>query len=78
MSPFPEKDLNLAGFDEDSEENIYENRRRFLNAFEGEWKIASCWQIHSDKIRYVKDFSDADDANYKMDALISDAPKVLL
>jgi len=78
VSPFPEKDLNLAGFDDDSPENIYENRRRFLNAFEGEWKIASCWQIHSDLIRHVKDFSDAADGNYKMDALVSDAPKVLL
>lgn len=77
-SPFPEKDLNLAGFDDDSEENIYENRRRFLNAFEGEWKIASCWQIHSDKIRHVKDFADADDGNHKMDALVSDASNVLL
>lgn len=77
-SPFPEKDLNLAGFDEDSEENIYENRRRFLNAFEGKWKIASCWQTHSDKIRHVKNFNDADDGNHKMDALVSDAPKVLL
>ena len=78
VSPFPEKDLNLAGFDDDSAENIYENRRRFLKAFEGEWKIASCWQIHSDLIRQVKGFSDADDGNYKMDALVSDAPKVLL
>ncbi|HEX8198377.1 MAG TPA: peptidoglycan editing factor PgeF [Pyrinomonadaceae bacterium] len=78
VSPFPEKDLNLAGFDDDSPENIYENRRRFLKAFEGEWKIASCWQIHSDLIRHVKDFSDSEDGNYKMDALVSDAPKVLL
>jgi hypothetical protein len=78
VSPFPDKNLNLAGFDEDSAENIAENRRRFLNVFEGEWKIASCWQIHSDKIRHVKDFADADDDNYKMDALISDAPNVLL
>jgi hypothetical protein len=78
VSPFPEKDLNLAGFDDDLPENIYENRRRFLNAFEGEWKIASCWQIHSDLIRHIKDFSDADDGNYKLDALVSDAPKVLL
>ena len=77
-SPFPEKNLNLAGFDEDSAENIYENRRRFLNLFEGDWKIASCWQIHSDKIRHVKHFADADDDNYKMDALVSDAPGVLL
>ncbi|MDQ4123176.1 MAG: peptidoglycan editing factor PgeF [Acidobacteriota bacterium] len=77
-SPFPEKDLNLAGFDDDLAENIYENRRRFLKAFEGEWKIASCWQVHGDKIRFVKDFADADDGNHKMDALISDARRILL
>ena len=28
VSPFPSNDLNLAGFDEDSAENIHENRRR--------------------------------------------------
>src|SRR5918997_4346077 len=67
VSPFPDKNLNLAGFDEDTAENIAENRRRFLNVFEGEWKIASCWQTHSSLIRHVKDFADADDGNHKMD-----------
>src|SRR5437879_2842126 len=35
VSPFPAGDLNLAGFNEDTAENIFENRRRFLSAFDG-------------------------------------------
>src|SRR5438094_654374 len=30
VSPMPQDALNLAGFNEDDAENIYENRRRFL------------------------------------------------
>lgn len=78
VSPFPANDLNLAGFDEDSADNIFENRRRFLNVFDGHFRLASCWQIHSAKIRHVKDFEDAKDGDYQMDALTSDAENVLL
>src|ERR1044072_3380580 len=51
VSPFPENALSLAGFDDDSAENIYENRRRFLHVFEGEWRLASCWQGPSAGVR---------------------------
>jgi YfiH family protein len=78
VSPFPENALNLAGYDDDSAENIAENRRRFLSVFEGDYVIASCWQIHSANIRHVKNIEDAKDGDFKMDALISDAEKVLL
>lgn len=78
VSAFPANDLNLAGYDEDLEENIAENRRRFLNVFPGEWRLASCWQIHSDLIRHVKSYEDAADGNHRMDALVSDVPGVLL
>ena len=78
VSDFPQNSLNLAGYDEDSAENIEENRRRFLSVFAGEWRLASCWQTHSDLIRHVKNFADAADGNHKMDALISDVPGVLL
>jgi polyphenol oxidase len=78
VSPFPANDLNLAGYDEDSAENIAENRRRFLSLFAGDWRLASCWQVHSDLIRHVKNLEDAADGNYKMDALISDVENVLL
>src|SRR5258706_9221209 len=43
VSPFPESSLNLAGFDEDAVENIAENRRRFLNVFDGNYRLATVW-----------------------------------
>lgn len=78
VSAFPEKSLNLAGYDEDSAENIAENRRRFLRVFEGDFHLASCWQIHSADVRHVKDLADAKDGDHKMDALVSDVRGVLV
>jgi YfiH family protein len=78
VSAFPKNSLNLAGYDEDSAENIAENRRRFLSVFEGDYALASNWQIHSADVRVVKDLDAAKDGNYKMDALVSDATRVLL
>ncbi len=78
VSDFPENSLNLAGYDEDSAENIAENRRRFLSVFDGGFTLASCWQIHSADVRVVKDLADAKDGDYKMDAIVSDAKGVLL
>ena len=78
VSDFPENSLNLAGYDEDSAENIAENRRRFLKLFDGDFQLASCWQIHSADIRTVKTIEDAKDGNFKMDALVSNLPDVLL
>jgi YfiH family protein len=54
VSPFPTGDLNLAGFDEDTAENINENRRRFLTLFEGHWTLAACWQVHGTNVRTVR------------------------
>jgi hypothetical protein len=34
VSAFPENSLNLAGFDEDSSDNIYENRRKWKQSDE--------------------------------------------
>lgn len=78
VSDFRENSLNLAGYDEDSAENIAENRRRFLSVFDGTFTLASVWQIHSADVRVVKDFEDAKDGDYKMDALVSDVKGVLL
>ncbi len=78
VSDFPENSLNLAGYDEDSAENIAENRRRFLSVFDGDFTLASVWQIHSADVRVVKDLDDAKDGEYKMDALVSDVKGVLL
>lgn len=77
VSEFPKDSLNLAGYDDDSPENIAENRRRFLKALGVDYRLASCWQIHSDLIRVVKDFEDAADGDYKMDAVVSATTGVL-
>ena len=84
VSPMPAAELNLAGFNEDDAENIYENRRRFLKLFDGEWTLTGCWQVHGADIRTVRSQQDADqkpgvlgDDQY-CDALISSTPNVLL
>jgi len=80
----PANALNLAGFNEDAAENIYENRRRFLKLFEGDWTLAGCWQTHSADVRVIHDQQEAQqrpgvlgDAEY-CDALVSNTPKILL
>lgn len=78
VSAFPENALNLAGYDEDSAENIAENRRRFLSVLGGDFRLASCWQVHSAEVRVVTSLDDAADGDHKMDALVSDVPGVLL
>lgn len=78
VSPFPENDLNLAGFNEDSAENIFENRRRFLEVFDGNFKLAAVWQVHGDKVKIVKTEEDINDSKEKADALISDLKNVLV
>src|SRR5207244_877636 len=82
VSPMPENALNLAGFNEDEAENIYENRRRFLHLFPGEWLLTGCWQVHGVDIRVVHSSDDAQqkpdvpgDDQY-CDALISNTPKI--
>ena len=84
VSPMPENSLNLAGFNEDDAENIYENRRRFLKLFDGEWTLTGCWQMHGTDVRVVKSEDEAKpkpgvlgDDQY-CDALISKTPKILL
>src|ERR1051325_10939094 len=57
------KDLNLAGFNEDSRENIYENRRRFFAVFDEPFKLATAWQVHGDNIRMVKADEDLGDSD---------------
>ena len=80
----PQAALNLAGFNDDAAENIYENRRRFLQLFEGSWTLAAGWQVHGSDVRIVRDASDArgpQDARGETehcDALVTDAPHVLV
>lgn len=77
VSDFPENSLNLAGFNEDEADNIYENRRRFLKAFDGQFQLAMVWQVHGDQIKVVKSIDDIGDSEEKADAVVSDVPNVL-
>jgi len=84
VSPMPENSLNLAGFNEDAAENIYENRRRFLKLFSGEWTLTGCWQVHGADVRVVRTEAEAQpapgvlgEAQY-CDVLVSNVPHVLL
>lgn len=77
VSPFPENSLNLAGFNEDSADNIYENRRRFLAVFGGNFNLAAVWQVHGDVIKTVANAEDIGDSNDHADAIVSDLPAVL-
>ncbi|HEX8475292.1 MAG TPA: peptidoglycan editing factor PgeF [Pyrinomonadaceae bacterium] len=84
VSPMPHDALNLAGFDDDTAENIYENRRRFLRIFDGAWTLAACWQVHGTNVRVVRTADDARGVagahgeNERCDALTTDAARVLL
>jgi YfiH family protein len=77
VSPFPENDLNLAGFDEDLAKNIHENRRRFLRTFDGEYQLATVWQVHGDDVKVIKTISEAANSDEKFDAIISQIPGIL-
>lgn len=78
VSPFPAGDLNLAGFDEDTAENIFENRRRFFDVFEGDFQLATSWQVHGDGVKKIETDEDIARSDEKFDALISNLPKVLV
>lgn len=78
VSPFPENDLNLAGFDEDLVENIYENRRRFLDVFDSNYRLATAWQVHGDGVKVVNDDNDAANSEERFDALTSKLEHVLV
>jgi copper oxidase (laccase) domain-containing protein len=68
----------LAGFDDDSSENIFENRRRFLGVFDKEYQLATAWQVHGDGVKIVRSFEDAADDKEKFDALASNVEGVLV
>ncbi len=82
-SAMPDLSLNLAGFNEDTAENILENRRRFLKLFPGPWALAGCWQVHGNDARVVESLADAKPAEdargdtIYCDAIVSNAKGVL-
>lgn len=78
VSAFPENSLNLSGFDIDSPENIFENRRRFLKNFDGDFQIATAWQVHGSDVKTIKNFDDAGETNEKFDALASNLSGILI
>ena len=78
VSPMPQGALNLAGFNEDDADNIHENRRRFLKVVDGDWTLTGCWQMHSGDVRTVRDHEDARRDTEHCDALVTDAPRILL
>ncbi|MEO8041609.1 MAG: peptidoglycan editing factor PgeF [Acidobacteriota bacterium] len=78
VSPFPASDLNLSGFDEDSAENIEENRRRFLSVFDGDFRLATVWQVHGDDIKIIANETDIGTSDQKFDGLICDLSGVLV
>lgn len=84
VSPMPQDALNLAGFDDDAAENIYENRRRFLKLFAGDFVLAACWQVHGASARVVRSVEDASEPldslgeSARCDALVTRTARVLL
>lgn len=78
VSDFPENSLNLAGYDEDSAENIEENRKRFLGLLDGDYKLGSVWQIHSDLVKNIGSINEIDEPLEKCDALVSNLEAVVL
>lgn len=77
VSDFPNGDLNLAGYNEDSAEKIEENRRRFLSVFGFDFRLATVWQIHGDTIKVVTSEAELAESSEKADAVVSNLPHVL-
>lgn len=70
--------LNLAGFDEDLAENIFENRRRFLSALDVDHKLTSVWQVHGDGVKVVATDEDVENTEERFDGLVSQMEGILV
>ena len=77
VSPFPENDLNLAGFGEDLDENIAENRKRFMRLFDDGFSLTTVWQVHGDQVKVLKTEEDVANIKEKYDGMVSNLPNVL-
>lgn len=83
VSAMPSDALSLAGFNDDTAENILENRRRFLKLFPGDWALAGCWQVHGADVRVVQTREEARPAENERgdtiycDVIVSNAKNVL-
>ena len=59
-------------------ENIFENRRRFLNVFDEKFELATAWQVHGDDVKIIRNETDAKNSEEKFDALVSDLKNILI
>lgn len=78
VSPLPDHALSLSGFDQDTQENIDENRRRFFDALGVSHRLACVKQVHGDAIVKINDMSETGDLETEADGLISNARGVVL
>jgi polyphenol oxidase len=78
VSPFPADSLNLAGFDDDTRENIEENRRRFLAMFRDGYRLSTRWQVHGTQVDVIDSENTIDDTERRADALVSNLPGLLI
>jgi hypothetical protein len=79
VSPLPSAgSLNLAGFDQDTAENIHENRRRFFGLLEGRWAFSGCWQTHGSEVRVVRDLEAGGSDEERCDAQVTNTAGLLL
>lgn len=78
VSEFPSGDLNLAGFDEDDESNIRENRRRFLKVFDDDYRLSTVWQVHGKGVKTIDSQAAAENTAEEFDAIISSMPGLLI
>src|SRR5215470_12908566 len=61
VSPLPSNALNLSAFKGDVEQNVVENRRRFLAAIDAQgWPIITARQTHSVDRVVINSSSDSD------------------
>jgi polyphenol oxidase len=79
VSPLPAKALNLTNFRGDTQENVAENRRRFLNATGAEGlSLITARQTHSTERCFIESATRAQDPPPDCDALTTRAKNVLL
>ena len=79
VSPLPAAALSLGNFNQDSVENVRENRRRLMNALNvSDWQLVTASQIHSADVNSINDEAAAQAAPVACDALTTALPHTLL
>jgi YfiH family protein len=79
VSPVPWSSLNLGGTVGDDPENVLENKRRVIKAFNlSPEKIFDVWQVHSADWVYSNQTRPIEQPHVKADIIISDEPGLTL